>query len=89
MILTIFTTQTFDYKIFKHITYFHSSRKFLVLENQRGILHAFLILGSKEKITANSIFNFISAIKIMLVEKCSQNVPFLLEFSFKKSKNPV
>ena len=87
MIFTIFTAQTFDYKIFKHITYFHSSRQFLVLENQRGILHAFL--GSKEKITVNSIFNFISAIKIMLVEKFSQNVPFLLDFSFKKSKNPV
>ena len=41
----------------KHITLFHSFRKFLVLENQQEILHA--LLGGKEKVTLNRSFNCI------------------------------
>ena len=41
----------------KHLTRFQSSRKFLLLENKRGILHA--LLSSKIKIIVNRIFNFI------------------------------
>ena len=46
----------------KHITYFYSSGNFLVLKNQREILHA--LLSGKEKITVNRIFNFISTKKL-------------------------
>ena len=42
--------------------YFRSARRFLLLENQRGILHA--LLSGKDKITVNRIFNFISTKKL-------------------------
>ena len=45
-----------------HTNYFYSSGKFLVLKNQREILHA--LLSGKEKITITRIFNFISTKKL-------------------------
>ena len=52
----------FEHCDVKHIAYFPSSRKFLVLENPREILH--VLLSGKEEITVNKIFNFNSTKKL-------------------------